>query len=148
MFQNNLAAAMLVYRANPMGFELISLASCERAKHCWMLEVTSVCTRCCVLLGFVEQSLKAVKLLSKQLLTFLFFRDRRSVARNNFGSFAQLFQHCWRRLRTLHMVSKVLCVVSLPPCTASPNIVGTCCFRLHHTANTDATNPNIVSCVF
>ena len=34
---------------------------------------------CCVLLGVVAQRLKLVKLLSKQLPTFLLFRDRRSV---------------------------------------------------------------------
>ena len=113
-----------------------------------MLHVPSVCTRCCVLLGFVEKSLKAVKLFSKQLLTFLFFRDRRSVARNNVGSFAQLFQHCWVRSRALRMVSKVVCVVSFPRYTASSNMIGSCCFHLHNTANTDATNPNIVFCVF
>ena len=40
-----------------------------------------------MLLRVVEQSLKPVKLFSQQLPTFLFFRDRRSVA-----------QQCWIRL--------------------------------------------------
>ena len=60
--------------------------------------------------------------------------------------FAQLklFQHCWGHARAWHIVSKVLWVVSFPRCTAGPNIVGSCCIRLHTTANTDATTPNIV----
>ena len=44
---------------------------------------------CCVLLGVVAQSLKPVKLLSRQLRTFLLFRDRRSIA-----------QQCWIRLHS------------------------------------------------
>ena len=35
--------------------------------------------------------------------------------------------------------------LSFPRCTAYTNIVGSCRFRLHTTANTDATTPNIVS---
>ena len=45
--------------------------------------------------------------------------------------FAQLFQHCWGRARSLRMVYKDLWVVSFPRCTAGPNIVGSCCIRLH-----------------
>ena len=37
-----------------------------------------------------------------------------------------------------------LWVVFFPRCTAGPNIVGSCCIRLHTTANTHATTPNIV----
>ena len=44
---------------------------------------------CCVLLGVVAHSLKPVKLLSRQLRTFLLFRDRRSIA-----------QQCWIRLHS------------------------------------------------
>ena len=58
--------------------------------------------------------------------------------------FAQLFQHCWGHARSLHMVSKDLWVVSFSRCTAGPNIVGSCRIRLHTTANTHATTPNIV----
>ena len=58
--------------------------------------------------------------------------------------FAQLFQHCWGHARsTLRMVYKDLWVVSFPRCTASPNIVGSWCIRLHTIANTHATTPNI-----
>ena len=56
--------------------------------------------------------------------------------------FAQLFQHCWGH--ALRMVYKDLGVVSFPRCTAGPNIVGSCCIRLHTTANRHATTPNIV----
>ena len=73
---------------------------------------------CCMSLlvvGVVTQSLKPVKPLSQQLLTFLLFRDRR------------------------HMVSKLLWVVSSLRCTAGPTIVGSCCIRLQTTANTYAT---------
>ena len=58
--------------------------------------------------------------------------------------FAQLFQCCLGRARSLCMVYKDLWVVSFPWCTAGPNIVGSCCIRLHTTANTHATTPNIV----
>ena len=57
---------------------------------------------------------------------------------------AQLFQHHWGHARSLRMVYKDLWVVSFPRCTAGPNIVGSCCIRLHTTANTHATIPNIV----
>ena len=49
--------------------------------------------------------------------------------------FAQLFQHCWGLARVLRMVSKVLWVVTFPPCTAGTNIVGSCCIRLYSTPN-------------
>ena len=58
--------------------------------------------------------------------------------------FAQLFQHCWGHARSLRMVYKDLWVVSLPRCTAGPNIVGSCYIRLHTTTNTHATTLNIV----
>ena len=51
--------------------------------------------------------------------------------------FAKLFQHCLGRARSLRMVYKDLWVVSFPRYTAGPNIVGSCCIRLH-------TTPNIV----
>ena len=58
--------------------------------------------------------------------------------------FAQLFQHCWGHARSLRMDYKDLWAVSFPWCTAGPNIVGSCCIRLHTIANTHATTPNIV----
>ena len=108
-----------------------------------LLDVTC-CVRLHNLLHVVAQSLKPVKLFSQQLSTFLLFRDRRSVA-----------QQCWIRLhsspnivgghaRSLRMVYKDLWVASFPRCTAGPTIVGSCCIRLHTTANTHATTPNIL----
>ena len=41
--------------------------------------------------------------------------------------FAQLFQHCWGHAPALHMISKVLWIVSFPQWTAGPNIVENCC---------------------
>ena len=85
---------------------------------------------CCVplhtLLHVVAQSLKPVKLLSKQLPTVLLLRNRRSVA-----------QQCWIRLHSLKPrtrrithgllgVYKILWVVSFPRPTAGPNNVGGC----------------------
>ena len=61
--------------------------------------------------------------------------------------FAQLFQHCWGHARSFRVVYKDLWVVSFPRCTAGPNIVGSCCIRLHTPVNTHATIPNIVGIV-
>ena len=99
---------------------------------------------CWMLLGVVAQSLKPVKLYSQQLQTFLLFRDHRSIA-----------QQCWIHLHSssnivaathahLHMDYKDLWVVFFPQCTAGLKLVGSCCIRLHTTANTHATTPNIV----
>ena len=55
---------------------------------CYMLRPFGHPVACCwMLLRVVAQSLKPVKLFSQQLPTFLWFRDRRSVA-----------QQCWIRL--------------------------------------------------
>ena len=43
-----------------------SKAPRKRTQHCWMLHVASVCTPCCMLLLFVAQSLKPVKLLASR----------------------------------------------------------------------------------
>ena len=56
--------------------------------------------------------------------------------------FTQLLQHCWGLSRALHMVSKVL-----TRCTAGPKSIGSCCIRLHITANTNAKTPIIVASV-
>ena len=62
-------------------------------------------------------------------ISFVPWSPKRSATMLN--PFAQLFQHCWGRARSLRMVYKDLWVVSFPPCTAGPNIVGSCCVRLH-----------------
>ena len=91
-----------------------------------LLDVTC-CVPLCTLLHVVAQSLKPVKLLRKQLPTFLLFRIRRSVA-----------QQCWIRLHSLRPrtrrithgllgVYKVLWGVSFPRPTAGPNNFGGCC---------------------
>ena len=121
----------------------------KNSQHCWMLHVASVCTPCCtscwMLLRVVAQSLKPVKLFSQQLPAFLLFRDRWSVA-----------QQCWIRL---HSSSNIVEATNAhyawfaktyglyPPHDAlvGPNIVGSCCIRLHTTANTYATTPNNVT---
>ena len=66
-----------------------SKAPCKRTQHITSNNVASVCTRCCMLLRVVAQSLKPVKLFSQQLPTFLLFRDHRRVA-----------QQCWMRLHS------------------------------------------------
>ena len=50
---------------------------------------------CWMLLRVVAQNLKPVKLFSQQLPTFLFFRDRRSVAQQCWICSHSSFQHCW-----------------------------------------------------
>ena len=103
---------------------------------------------CCgMLLGVVAKSLKTVKLLSEQLPTFLLFRDRRSVAQqcwihshsfsNNAGAMHEYYM--WS---PLSLQSLMGCI--LPTMHCRSNIVECCCIRLHTTANTDATTPNIV----
>ena len=66
--------------------------------------------------------------------------------------FAQLLQHRWGHARALHMVclefTKSYRYVSFPRCTAGPNIVWSCCIRLHTTAKTGTTIPNCVASVF
>ena len=59
------------------------------------------------------------------------FRDRRSIAQQCWIRLPQLFQHCWGHAHVLHIVCKVLWVVSFPRCTSSPNIDGSCCGHLH-----------------
>ena len=110
---------------------------------CYMLYPFAHPVACCwMLLRVVAQSLKPVKLFSQQLPTYLLFRDRRSVS-----------QQCWIRL---HSSSNIVGATHahyawitktyglIPRCTAGPNIVGSCCIRLHTSTNTYATTPNIV----
>ena len=54
-----------------------------------------------------------------------------SVSRVMLDPFVQLFQHCWVRAGALHLVSKVLWVLSFPRCTAGSFTVGSCCIRLY-----------------
>ena len=111
---------------------------------CYMLRPFAHPVACCwMFLRVVAQSLKPVKHFSQQLPTFLLFRDRRSVA-PMLDPFAHLLQHCWGHARSLRKDYKDLWVVFSPRCTAGPKLVGSCCIRLHTTANTHATTPNSV----
>ena len=114
---------------------------------CYMLHPFAHPVSCCwMLLRVVAQSLKPVKLFSQQLLTFLLFRDRRSLA-----------QQCWIHLhsssnivRTTHAhYAWFTNTYGLYPPTmhCRSQIVGSCWIRLHTTANTHATTPNIVGAI-
>ena len=116
-------------------------------QHCWMLHVTSVCTPCCMLLDVVACC--CTKFETSQTfqpttpnISFVPWSLKRSATM--LDPFAQLFQHCWGRVRSLRMVYKGLWVVSFPRWTAGPNVVGSWCIRLHTTANMRATTLNIV----
>ena len=61
--------------------------------------------------------------------------------------FARFFQHRRGHARSLRMDYKDLWVVFFPRCTARPKLVGSCCIRLHTTANTHATIPNIFGAI-
>ena len=106
-------------------------ASCKQMQHCWptthniagcymLRPFARHVACCCMLLRVVPQSLKRFKILSQQLPRFLLL-----------DPFAQLLQHCWSHARALHMVSKVLWVVSFPRCTAGPNSVWSCLHTTH-----------------
>ena len=121
--------------------------------HCYLSTVRPLnpiaypLVRCGMLLGIVAKSLKTVILLSQQPPTFLLFRDHRGVA-----------QQCWIRLYSSSNIAGAMheyytwspwslqslmgCI--LPKKQCGSKIVGSCCIRLHTTANTDATTPNIV----
>ena len=115
-------------------------------QHCWMLHVASVCIPCCMLLDVVacccakfETSETFQPTTPK--ISFVPWSQKRSATM--LDPFPQSFQHCWGHARSLRMIYKYLWVVSFPRCTAGPNTVGTC-IRLHTYANTHATTPNIV----
>ena len=129
-------------------------APCKRSQHCrptfpnivkcHILRLfTHLVACCCMSLGVVVQSLKLVKRLSQQLLTFLLFCDHQSAVTTMLYPFAQLFSIVSAtRAHYQCIVFKVLWVVSFPWCTAGLNIVtqdyqhgqisvGSCCVRLH-----------------
>ena len=76
-------------------------------------------------------------------ISFVMWSPKRSATM--LDPFARFFQHCRGHARSLRMDCKDLRVVFFPRCTAGPKLVGGCCIRLHTTANTHATTPNIVS---
>ena len=118
-------------------------APCKRTQHCWMLHVASVCTPSCMLLDVVACCCAKFEtgqtfLPTTPNISFVPWSRKRSATM--LDPFAQLFQHCWGNPRSLRMDW----VVFFPRCTAGPKLVGSCCIRLHTTANTHATTPNIV----
>ena len=118
----------------------------EAEAHVRVHTLLHVVACCCVLLGIVAQGFNPVKLLSQKnpqisFVPCLSWSPKLSAA---MLPFALLFQHYWGHACALHLVSKVLWVVSFPRCTACPSIVRSCCICLHITANMDAITPNIV----
>ena len=84
-----------------------SKAPCKRTQYCWMLHVAFVCTPCCILLLFVAQSLKPLKLLTtlkrtQQFPALLAQQYTRQVlfrAQVKTGLFLRLAkQQLWRRI--------------------------------------------------
>ena len=112
-----------------------------------MLHVASVCTPCCMLLNVVACC--CAKFETGQTfqpttpnISFVPWSPKRSATM--LDPFAQLFQHCWGRVRSLRMVYKDLWVLSFPRCTAGPNIVGSCCVRLHAALRIDIFKSNLL----
>ena len=94
-------------------------------QHCWMLHVASVSTPRCMLLDVV--ACRCAKFDTGQTfqpttpnISFGPWKPKRSVTM--LDPFAQLLQHCWGRAGSLRIVYKDIWVVSLPRCTAGPNI--------------------------
>ena len=121
-----------------------SKAPCKRTQHCWMSHVKSVCTPCCMLMQVVGSCCEKVETdqtLSQQLPTFVLFSDRRSVA-----------QQSWIQLHSSsNIVGERQVLYTRSPWSSLtfmgcvlPNVVGSCCIRLHTTTKTDATTPNMV----
>ena len=122
-----------------------SHAPCKRTQHC-SPSTPSVCTPCCMLIDVV--TCRCAKFETGQTfqpttpnISFVSWSPKRNATM--LDPFAQLFQHCWGHARSLRMVYKDLWVVPFPRCTAGPNIVGSCCIRLHATANTHAASRSL-----
>ena len=131
-------------------------AACKRTQHCWpttpnincwMLHVASICTPCCMLLDVVVcccAKFETGQTFQPTTPNISFVPWSPNCSATMLDPFTQLFQHCWGHAHSLCMVYKDLWVVSFPRCTVGPKIVGSCSIRLHTTANTRATTPNIV----
>ena len=139
----------MFFPSNRESFSGLSLKPCANGRNivgCYMLRPFAHHVACCwMLLRVVAQSLKPVKLFSQQLPTFLLFCDRRSVA-----------QQCWIRLHSSSnidgathahypWITKTYGLYPSHDALQVPTLLGlSCCIRLHTTANTRATTPNIV----
>ena len=118
---------------NCIFFFLLSKALCKRMQH-WpttpnivllnAVHVASVYTTCCMFLGIAAQSLKPVKRLSQLPPTFILFCDPRSLAKQCWVCLHSSFHHCWGHAGILHMVSKVLWVVSSCGALQIPTLLG------------------------
>ena len=124
MSQNNKTASMLVSQTvlgsmnsflKPMQMDTTLLAN--NSQHCCMLRVASICTPCCMLLCIVRSC--CAKFETSQTyepttpnISFVPWSPKSCAIMLDLC--AQVFRHCWGHTRALHMVSKVLWVVSLP----------------------------------
>ena len=98
-------------------------APCNLRQHCWLTTPSIVeCVRLYTLLHVVA--------CCWELLLKVWNRSK-FWAQQCLIRLPHLFQHCWSHAHVLHIVCKVLWVVSFPRCTASPNIDGSCCSHLH-----------------
>ena len=143
-----------VYLDPELDFLCIELiAPCKRTQHCWpttpnivgcyMLRPFAHPVACCSMLCCCAKFETGQTFQpTTPNISFVPWSPKRSATM--FDPFAQLFQHRWGHARSLRMGYKELWVVFFPRCTASPKLVGSCCIRLHTTANTHATTPNIV----
>ena len=128
-----------------------TLLANTKSQHCWMLHVASVCSPCYMLLRVVGSRCTKFETdqtfeLTSPNISFVPWSPKRSATTLE-PAFAQIFLIPMlgpptRITHGLLLVYNVLWVVSFPQCTAGPNIVGSCCIRLHTTANTDASTPN------
>ena len=130
---------------------LIVTCSCQSTKkkpeaeaHVRLHTLLHVVTCCCVLLGVRRKVLTRSNFWVNNSPNFFKFVPWSPKLSATMLPFALFFQHYWGHACALHLVSKVLWVVSFPRCTACPNIVRSCCICLHITANIDATTPIIV----
>ena len=129
---------VVVLLNKPIAFLPFSLLSPLPSRKLPIVGCYIVCTPCCMF--ETGQTFEPIT----PNISFLPWLLKRSTTMLDPFAQLKLFQHCWGHASAWHMVSKVLWVVSFPRCTAAPNIVGSCCIRLHTTANTDATTPNTV----
>ena len=105
---------------------IISKAPCKGTQHCWMLHLASVCTPCCMLLCVVGSCCA------------------KSETGQTFGPTTPNISFVpWSTKRSAKMLKYRGHIFPTMNCRCV-NIDRSCCVRLHTTANTDTTTPNIV----
>ena len=87
-----------------------------------MWHVASVCTPCCMLLRVVGGCCTKCETGQTPNISFVPWSPKRSET--TVDPFAQLFQHCWGHAHELHMVYKVLWVVSSNDALQVPTLLG------------------------